>query len=92
MSWFQEDKEQTADPRKGIDKFEQMERSRAEKEGRPRAQRRAEARAKLLPTDRRCPECQQIVVNSRSWVVKDGVVICRSCYYTELGKALNGEA
>jgi hypothetical protein len=51
-------------------------------EGRPRAERRREARERLLPADRRCPRCGVVVLESRRWVVVDGVAICLRCWRT----------
>jgi len=49
-------------------------------EGKPRKERRAIARDKLLPQDRRCPKCMDVKTNSRQWVVMDGKAICKSCH------------
>ena len=57
-------------------------------EGRPRKQRRMEARRKLLPQDRTCKHCGKPVLSSRSWVLKNGPGTkfegCRKCYYRKV--------
>lgn len=48
--------------------------------GRPRSERRREARERKLPLDRRCPECGRVRLRSRQWVCVDGVAKCKSCW------------
>jgi hypothetical protein len=51
-----------------------------EREGRPRSERRAEAREQLLPKDRTCPLCLEVKLRSRQWVVTDEGARCKSCH------------
>lgn len=59
---------------------------------RPKHIRRAEAREGLLPVDRVCPECKNIVLKSRQWVIKKQYTICLSCerYRNPPNKKHNG--
>lgn len=50
------------------------------KVGRPLSERRADARARQLPPDRKCEGCGEVVLESRRWVVVDGVARCLSCH------------
>lgn len=53
-------------------------------EGRPRSERRAIAREKKIPKDRRCPRCGEVVLKSRSWVISsDNEAICLACHRKE---------
>jgi rubredoxin len=47
--------------------------------GRPRSERRAEARARLLPEPRVCPTCGMAKPRSKQWVVRENIVQCLSC-------------
>jgi len=47
---------------------------------RTKKERRAAQREARLPKNRVCPKCTRVVVESRRWVVKDDVVVCRSCW------------
>ncbi len=47
---------------------------------RTRKERRAATREVLLPADRVCPRCTDVVTSSRRWVVKDGIIVCKSCW------------
>jgi rubredoxin len=47
--------------------------------GRPRSERRAEARARLLPEPRVCPTCGVVKPRSKQWVVRGSIVQCLSC-------------
>lgn len=48
--------------------------------GRPRSERRQEAREEKLPADRRCKFCKEIKLKSRAWVVGENAVGCKSCF------------
>lgn len=50
------------------------------REGRPLAERRAEAREAALPADRVCPLCRALKLKSRQWVVTKEGPICLSCH------------
>lgn len=53
--------------------------------GLPRYIRRQLRRNKALPKNRRCPECGRgPILKSRSWVVKDGKTMCRSCWWKKI--------
>lgn len=49
-------------------------------DGLPRRERRQRNRRKLIPSDWRCPRCNETVVVSRSWVIKENFIGCLSCY------------
>jgi len=55
-------------------------------EGRSRAERRAEARELALPADRRCPECEKVIIASRRWVIdrETGYACCLKCHRASL--------
>jgi len=49
-------------------------------EHKSRKERRRKIRNYDLPKDRRCPDCGQIKLKSRQWVIKDGIVTCLGCW------------
>ena len=51
-----------------------------EREPYNRKELRRAQRLALLPRDRRCPICKEIKLNSRRWVIKDGLVLCLTCH------------
>ena len=70
--------------KRAVEELKRVNRRRNSK-GRPRSERRAEARRKLLPKNRIYPVCKNIITESRGWVLKheDGPM-CRSCYFKRL--------
>lgn len=58
-------------------------------------QQNADSRDALLDRvvpDRRCPGCKQIVLARRSWIVKDGQCVCRSCWASgNIGEGAGGK-
>jgi transcription elongation factor Elf1 len=51
-----------------------------------RKEKRLEARVAQLPQDRKCPECHEVVLSVRSWVVKQRLAkglapCCRRCHF-----------
>jgi hypothetical protein len=44
--------------------------------------RERERRKKLqaIPSDRKCPKCEQPKYTTWQWIVEDGVAICRKCW------------
>jgi rubredoxin len=38
-------------------------------------------RRRMLPRDLVCPVCHSVKVRSRQWVVRDGIAVCRSCFF-----------
>ena len=48
--------------------------------GKSRAVRRQEFRLKHIPKNCRCPVCEIVKTDLRSWVVKLPVVVCLSCW------------
>lgn len=39
-------------------------------------------REKKLPSNRVCPRCENLFIDTRSWVIrKDGLIVCRRCNY-----------
>lgn len=50
------------------------------KKGRPRKIRREEARLAILPADRICPVCGELVLESRRWVDEPASIMCLKCY------------
>jgi len=61
-------------------KLKQMLQVLGRREGRPRAQRRREARSAQIPESRICPVCGQPKPASRQWVLTDDRARCRSCW------------
>ena len=49
-------------------------------QGKPRRDRRAIARRKLIPNDCICPNCGEVVLESNRWVVTKPYAICKSCF------------
>jgi len=44
------------------------------------AERKRKKRAELIPVDRICKVCNKLKFKRRQWVVKNHIVMCKSCY------------
>lgn len=77
MAWMRQLKDALCEVRR---RDRQEERGGGFSEGRSRKVRRQKKRESLLPQDRICPECGDMVLQSRRWVVKEKRVVCRRCW------------
>jgi rubredoxin len=67
--------------------LEQSRRGIRSREGRPRKERRAAERDKLLPADRVCPKCGKMKLRSKQWVVDAAAgVMCIGCFRTRFNE------
>lgn len=61
-------------------RLEEREKREPKPESEKRKKRRYRQRRAAIPQDRTCPECNEVKINSRQWVVTEAFAVCLSCY------------